>query len=47
MTAQDYALLGIDAETILLVWSWGFGSVIFMWFLGYCIGVAVDLIRKA
>lgn len=47
MTEQDYALLGIDAATILYVWSWGFGSVIFAWFLGYVIGAAVDAIRKA
>jgi hypothetical protein len=46
MTAADYALLGIDAPTVLLVWSWGFGSVLFMWSLGYALGVAVDVIRK-
>nr|WP_187148362.1 hypothetical protein [Janthinobacterium sp. Marseille] len=47
MTPQDFALLGIDAETILQVWGWGFASVIFAWFLGYCVGVAIDMIRKA
>ena len=47
MTAADYALLGIDAPTILLVWSWGFGSVILMWSLGWTIGAVVDAIRKA
>lgn len=46
MTAADYALLGIDAPTLLLVWSWGFGSVLLMWSLGYALGVAVDVIRK-
>jgi hypothetical protein len=40
MTAADYALLGIDAASILYVWSWGFGSVVLFHFFGYCIGVA-------
>jgi hypothetical protein len=47
MTPEDFALLGIDAPTILLVWSWGFGSVILMWSLGYAVGAVIDLIRKA
>ncbi len=47
MTEADYALLGIDAATILVVWSWGFGSVILMWFFGYCVGAAKTIIRKA
>lgn len=46
MTQQDLALLGIDAVTILYVWSWGFGSVVFGWFLGFSVGVAVDVIKK-
>lgn len=46
MTAADFALLGIDAEQILLVWSWGFGSIIFFWSLGFGVGVALDVIRK-
>lgn len=40
MTAQELALLGIDSAQILLVWSWGFGSVVFFHFLGYGIGAA-------
>lgn len=47
MTPQDFALLGIDAETIVKVWTWGFGTVMLMWALGYVTGVCVDLIRKA
>lgn len=47
MTPQDFALLGIDAETILYVWTWGFGTVIFAWSLGYVIGVIIDAIKKA
>lgn len=46
MTAADYALLGIDAATILYVWTWGFGSVLLMWFFGFTIGVATTTIRK-
>lgn len=46
MTPEDYALLGIDAATILYVWSWGFGSVVFMWYLGYAVGVAKEMISK-
>ena len=46
MSEQDLALLGIDAATILYVWSWGFGSVLLSWSLGYAVGVAVDTIRK-
>lgn len=46
MSAEELALLGIDAATILYVWSWGFGSVVSMWFFGYVIGVASAAIRK-
>lgn len=46
MTEADFSLLGIDAPTILYVWSWGFGTIVFGWFLGYCVGVAVAAIRK-
>jgi len=47
MTPAELALLGIDAQTILEVWSWGFGSVVFMWSLGYAVGCAVRVIRAA
>lgn len=46
-TAQDYAAMGIDPVTILAVWTWGFGSVVFCWYLGYVAGVALGVIRKA
>lgn len=46
-TAQDYAAMGIDPPTILAVWTWGFGTVIFCWYLGYVAGVALTAIRKA
>lgn len=46
MTEQDFALLGIDAATILQVYTWGFSAVLAAWALGYAVGVAVDVIRK-
>jgi hypothetical protein len=46
MTPAELALLGIDSETILLVWTWGFGSVLSMWALGFGVGVAVETIKK-
>lgn len=47
MTEADFIALGVDSATIFYVWSWGFGSVIFFWFLGYCVGVAKQVIRQA
>lgn len=45
---DDYAaLLGIDAATILLVWTWGFMSIISMQFIGYVIGVVKRMIDMA
>jgi hypothetical protein len=46
MTASDFAIIGIDASTILYVYSWGMGSVLAMWQLGYAVGAAVTAIRK-
>lgn len=46
MTPEELALLGIDAASVLLVWSWGFGSVVFFHYLGFVLGVAVTAIRK-
>lgn len=46
MTSEELALLGIDAAQILYIWSWGFGSVVFSYFLGAVIGIAVSVIRK-
>lgn len=46
MTPEELALLGIDPQTILYIWSWGFGSVLSMWSIGYAVGIAVTLIRK-
>ncbi|WP_454742788.1 hypothetical protein [Cupriavidus necator] len=46
-TAEQLAVIGINAADILEVFGWGFGAVVTMWFFGFVVGVAVDLIRKA
>jgi hypothetical protein len=46
MSDADYALIGIDAVSILEVFSWGFGVVLLFWSIGFSLGVALDLIRK-
>jgi hypothetical protein len=40
-------LLGVTPENIAYAFSWGFGSVIFFWSLGFVIGVATGVIKKA
>ena len=47
MTAAEFALIGIDPATILECFSWGFGVVIFFWSMGFGLGVALDVIRRA
>jgi hypothetical protein len=47
MTAEEYELLGITAENILYVWSWGFGVVLFSWSMGFTIGLGLSAIKKA
>jgi hypothetical protein len=39
--------LGVDSSTVLEVFSFGFGAVVFFWFLGYGIGAALKVIRMA
>jgi hypothetical protein len=46
-TAEQLALIGVTAADILKAYSWGFGAVVTAWFFGFCVGVAVDMIRKA
>jgi len=46
ISVSDLAILGIDAASILYVFSWGFGAVVMFSFLGYCIGAAKLAIRK-
>lgn len=45
-TAEQLALIGINAQDIAYAYAWGFGAVITAWFFGFGIGVAIDLIRK-
>lgn len=46
-TAADLAVLGIDAPTVLYVWSWGFGVILFFWSIGFAAGAAIRAIRMA
>jgi hypothetical protein len=45
---QDGVLeaIGINTADIFYVFSWGFGSVVFFWFLGYQIAIAQKAINK-
>lgn len=36
----------ITPEQVTLVFSWGFGVVLFFWSLGYAVGVAKSVINK-
>lgn len=45
-TAEQLAVIGVNAADIALAFGWGFGVVVLMWSFGYAVGVAVDLIRK-
>lgn len=38
---------GFTAPEIATVFSWGFGAVVFFWFLGQCIGAVLGVIRRA
>lgn len=44
MTTAELALIGIDTASVLTVWTWGFGSVLTMYFIGYAIGAAKRVI---
>jgi len=37
----------ITSQEILTDFTWGFGTVIFFWSLGYAVGVSKAVIRKA
>lgn len=45
MTPAELAVIGIDAPTILYVYSWGMGAVLTMWQLGYAVGAAITAIK--
>lgn len=46
-TVLEPASLGIDADSISAVFGWAFAAIIFFWSIGFCIGVVLDVIRKA
>lgn len=46
-TPADFAVMGIDAPTVLYVWSWGFGVILFFWSIGFAAGAAIRAIRMA
>lgn len=45
-TAIDFAVLGINAQTVTYALLFGFASVIVPWSLGYVTGVSKGLIKK-
>lgn len=42
----DFGSMGINPETVLSVFAWGFASVFMFFLLGWGLGLAVGLIRK-
>lgn len=43
--AADLAIAGIDAESILYVYSWGMGAVLSSWAIGYATGIVKEVIK--
>lgn len=43
----DWTALGVTAADILYVFSWGSGSVLALWAIGYAVGAACSAIGKA
>lgn len=46
-TVAEWELIGITSQKIAEAFLWGFGSIIFFWVAGWCVGVAVSVVRKA
>ncbi len=44
--ALDPVSLGVDAETMLYVFSWGFATVLLFWSIGYGAALAIGIIKK-
>lgn len=42
----DFPSMGVTAEAVLAVFSWGFAAVLMGFFLGYGVSLAVGLIKK-
>lgn len=47
MTPADWEAIGVTPEAILYCMTWGMGVVLFMWSLGFAVGAAISVIRKA
>ena len=45
MSPADLALIGVTAEDILYVYTWGMGVCLSMWALGYATGIALKVIN--
>ncbi|WP_286291874.1 hypothetical protein [Methylomarinovum tepidoasis] len=45
-TESALAYVPITAADILYAWTWGAGTVLFMWALGIAVGAAVGVIRR-
>lgn len=45
-TIANMADVGVTAEQVLYVVSWGFGVVLTGWLIGYGLGLALGLIKK-
>lgn len=46
-TIANLADVGVTPEQMIFVIGWGFGVVLFGWILGYGLGLALGLIKKA
>lgn len=45
-TMIDFGALGINAESIVRVTSWGFGVVLAAWAIGYAAGAVKRMVNK-
>ena len=45
--AAMIATYPVEATDVAAVFGWGFATVVFFWYLGFCIGVAKRAISKA
>lgn len=43
---DEFLQLGFTPSEILSVAGWGLGFVVFLWSLGYVVGVGVNLVRR-
>jgi len=45
-TLEQLALIGVDPETVMSAFLWGFGAYAFFWGLGFAARAAVKAIRQ-